>query len=58
MNHDRGITYVLIMLYFLIAQIFAAYFWYDYAQDHGFLASVFIGPWVGEIKGLLFPFFI
>jgi hypothetical protein len=30
----------------------------EYAQDHGFLSSLFIGPIVGEIKGLLFPFFI
>jgi hypothetical protein len=46
------------MLYVLVAQFFALYFWYLYGQNHGFLASVFIGPIVGEFKGLLFPFFI
>ena len=47
-----------VILYLLVAQIFAAYYWYEFAQDHGFLSSLFIGPIVGEIKGLLFPFFI
>jgi hypothetical protein len=42
----------------MIGQVFAFYFWYLYAQNHGFLASLFIGPIVGEFKGLLFPFFL
>lgn len=50
--------YYLTMLYIMIGQIFALYFWHDYAQSHGFLASLFIGPFVGEFKGLLFPFFV
>lgn len=50
--------YNIALLYIIIGQIFALYFWYVFAQNHGFLASVFIGPIVGEIKGLLFPFFI
>jgi hypothetical protein len=52
------LLYNLAVLYIMIAQMFALYFWYLYAQDHGFLASLFIGPFVAEIKGLLFPFFI
>jgi hypothetical protein len=47
-----------VLLYLLVAQIYAAYYCYEFAQDHGFLSSLFIGPIVGEIKGLLFPFFI
>ena len=50
--------YYLTMLYIMIGQLFALYFWHDYAQSRGFLASLFIGPFVGEFKGLLFPFFI
>jgi hypothetical protein len=42
----------------IIGQMFALYFWHLYAQNHEFLASLFIGPIVGEFKGLLFPFFI
>jgi len=52
------VLYNLAMLYIMIGQVFALYFWYLYAQNHGFLASLFIGPIVGEFKGLLFPFFI
>lgn len=52
------ILYVLVYIYILVSEIFAAYYWYEYAQDHGFLSSLFIGPIVGEIKGLLFPFFM
>jgi hypothetical protein len=50
--------YNLFMLYIMIGQVCAMYFWYLYTQDHGFLASLVIGPIVGEFKGLLFPFFI
>lgn len=50
--------YNLAMLYIMIGQVCALYFWYVYAQSHGFLASLFIGPFVAEFKGLLFPFFI
>lgn len=52
------LLYNLAMLYIIIGQVFALYFWYLFAQNHGFLASAFIGPIVGEFKGLLFPFFI
>jgi hypothetical protein len=52
------LLYNLAMLYIMIGQFFALYFWYLFTQNHGFLASVFIGPIVGEFKGLLFPFFI
>jgi len=50
--------YLVLLNYFLVSQIFAVYYWYVFAQDHGFLSTLFIGPIVGEIKGLLFPFFI
>lgn len=57
MGDKANIFYVLLTSYVLVAQFFTAYYWYEYAQDHGFLSSLFIGPIVGEIKGLLFPFF-
>ena len=41
--------------YFIVSQICALYFW---AQSHGFISSLIIGPIVGEFKGLLWPFFI
>lgn len=45
-------------IYIIISQILACYFWYLWSQDHGFWSSLFIGPIVGEFKGLLWPFFI
>lgn len=54
---DRaGIT--LLYIYLIISQIMTLYFWYMWAQNHGFLSSLFIGPLVGEFKGIFFPFFI
>ena len=45
-------------LYFIVSQVCAFYFWYLWAQSHGFISSLIIGPIVGEFKGLLWPFFI
>jgi hypothetical protein len=50
--------YQLATLYIIISQLFALYFWYLFSQDNTFLATLVIGPIVGEFKGLLFPFFI
>ena len=58
MEKQLGFLTVLIYVYIITAHVFMAYFWYQWSQDHGFLSTVFIGPIVGEIKGLLFPFFI
>jgi len=54
----KEITGILLVIYIFVSQIMAMYFWYLWAQDHGFWNSLFIGPIVGEFKGLLFPFFI
>ena len=48
----------LLLIYCVISQILALYFWYVYAQNAEFLDAMFIGPIVGEFKGLLWPFFI
>lgn len=58
MKTQLGIMAVLIYTYVIIAHICMLYFWYLWSQNHGFLSTVFIGPIVAEIKGLLFPFFI
>jgi hypothetical protein len=52
------IAMISLVLYFLISQIIMVYFWYLIAQSHGFLYSLFIGPFEAELKGLLWPFFI
>ena len=57
---ETGLTIVmsLLMIYFLVSQLLAVYFWYQLAQDHGFLYTIFIGPFEAEFKGLLWPIFI
>ena len=59
-NNDSGATILTFIgvIYLIISQIMACYFWWLWAQDHGFLNSLLIGPLVGEIKGLLWIFFI
>ena len=57
---DTGLTIAMsmFMIYFLVSQLIAVYFWYELAQEHGFLYTIFIGPFEAELKGLLWPFFI
>jgi len=57
---DTGLTLVmsLLMIYFVVSQFIAVYFWYLIAKDHGFLYTLFIGPFEAEFKGLLWPIFI
>lgn len=50
-------TMWLLVLYFMISQIMLMYFWYTIAQAHGFLYTIFIGPFEAMFKGLLWPLF-
>lgn len=58
MKTQLGIVAVLIYAYVIVGHVFMLYFWYQWAQTHGFFSTLLIGPIVSEIKGLLFPFFI
>lgn len=49
---------ILFAIYMFIAHIFTIYFWFLWAQTHSFMSTLFIGPFVSEFKGLLFPFFM
>jgi hypothetical protein len=56
---EKGNLFVVIMYIYLVsAHICMLYFWYLWSQSHEFLSTLIIGPFVAEIKGLLFPFFI
>ena len=44
--------------YVILSQFFAVYFWYIYVKNHDFLMSIFVGPFIAEFKGLLWPLFI
>ena len=59
-NNNSGVNFVTIIayVYLIISQIMTLYFWWQWAQNHGFLSSIFIGPLIGEFKGLLWIFFI
>jgi len=52
------LIYFIAFVYVLVAQILALYFWYLWSQCHGFWNTLFIGSFVSEFKGLLWPFFI
>ena len=58
MNSGSNLTSVLLTIYIIISQFATLYFWWDWAQHHSFLSTIFIGPFVSEIKGLLWIFFI
>ena len=58
MDKPINILGVIMYIYLITAHICMLYFWYQWAQTHGFLNSLILGPIVAEIKGLLFPFFI
>ena len=57
-DSDSGVLVIVGYIYLFISQIMTLYYWWDWAQDHGFWSCVFIGPLVAEFKGLLWIFFI
>lgn len=48
----------LLVIYFIVSQGMIIYFWYLIAQVHGFMYTLFIGPFEALFKGLLWPIFI
>ncbi len=61
MNWDdwlATIGFYMIIIYCIITQIYAVYFWYLFSRNNDFLESLLIGPFVAEFKGILWPFFI
>lgn len=58
MDKPINILGVVIYIYLITAHVCMFYFWYLWAQTHGFWNTLIFGPIAAEIKGLLFPFFI
>ena len=52
------ILYVIVFSYMLISQIMTFIFWLDMMLEHNIIAVIFIDPFIAELKGLLWPFFI
>ena len=58
MENNSNVGSILLMIYFIISQVATLYFWWEWAQHHSFLSTLFIGPFVSELKGILWIFFI
>lgn len=52
------ILYVIVFSYMLISQLMTFIFWLDMMLEHNIIAVIFIDPFIAELKGLLWPFFI
>lgn len=58
-NNDKTNIWLIIgYIYLTISQFMAIFFWWQWANDNNFLSSLLIGPLIGEVKGLLWIFFI
>ena len=59
-NSDSGtaIAGLFLWVYGIISQIMAVYFWWQFAKEDSFLATITIDVLLAEFKGLLWIFFI
>jgi len=48
----------LVWFYLIVSQFCALYFWYLYAQTHGFWSSLILGFFVAELKSIFWPLFL
>jgi hypothetical protein len=49
---------IIVWLYGIASQIMAAYFWWQYAKEDSFFATITIDVILAELKGILWIFFI
>ena len=52
------ILYIVLWLYIVISQIMTVVFWWEMMLEDNIIATIFIDPFIAEIKGVLWPFFI
>jgi hypothetical protein len=52
------VLYVALWLYIVISQIMTVVFWWEMMLEDNIIATIFIDPFIAEIKGILWPFFI
>lgn len=50
--------YAIVFSYMLISQLMTFIFWLDMMFEHNIITVIFIAPFIAELKGLLWPFFI
>lgn len=53
-----NVTGCLLYLYGVLSQIMALYFWWQMAKEDNFIITILVDPFIAEIKGLLWIFFI
>ena len=53
-----GIFGMILCLYSISTQIMAIYFWVQYIKKDSLAMALLIDPFIAEIKGILWPFFI
>jgi len=53
-----AILNIIFSAYAIGTQISALYFWWLMAKEDSFLMTIFVDPFIAEIKGFLWPFFI
>lgn len=49
---------IIFYIYGIISQIMTIYFWWEFFQETTWWIGLLLGGFVGEFKGLLWPFFI
>lgn len=54
-NVLAGILWVAYLVGLLISNF---YFWWLYSKGHGFLSTVFLGPFVSTVKAIVWPLFV
>lgn len=52
------ILYVIFYLYMIVSQIMTVIFWLEMMLEDNIIAVIFIDPFIAELKGLFWPFFI
>jgi hypothetical protein len=57
-QNGKNVFEIIIILYFGIGTIMTFYFWWEWAQNHGFWSSFLLGAIVGIFKGVFWIFFI
>jgi len=45
-------------MYLIASSFYTIYFYYLYAQNHDFISTLIVGPFIVILKGLVFPFFM
>lgn len=52
------ILYIIFYLYIIVSQIMTVIFWLEMMLEDNIIAVIFIDPFIAELKGLFWPFFI